>query len=193
MKRATIFMILLALLTLLVISSGCGDATGGDKTKDGKNGDTDEEITGMEYESGIMEGYKDGYDQGYSDSNEEVAYGPEPELVEGWNEDYSDGYEEGYLDGYEVGYDDAVEEAGKEEAELAEVEAAMLAFVKANAAPGLEFEIENMVINGDEAVARAVCTSETLESPYVIMKKDAGGWNAVDFGTGIEPPDWYPY
>jgi hypothetical protein len=190
-KRATVFLILLALMAVLVVStSGCGETKNGEKTK---NGETDEDTAGMEYESGIMQGYNDGYDQGYSDGNKEVAYGPEPELAESWNEDYTDGYEEGFLDGYEDGYDDAAAETSSGEAELAEVEAAMLAFVKANAAPGLEFVIENIVINGDEAVGRAVCTSESLESPYVIMQRGDGDWNAVDFGTGIEPPDWYPY
>ena len=193
MKKVAVFLILLVLLASLVIASGCGGTKSGDEGKDAKNDGTGEDITGMEYESGIMEGYKEGYDRGYSDGSGEEAYGPEPEIAEGWSEDYSDGYEEGYLDGYEDGYNDAAEETGGEEAGLAEVEAAMLDFVKANSAPGLEFVIEDIVINGDEAVGRAVCTSENLESPYVIMKKGAGGWNAVDFGTGIEPPDWYPY
>ena len=74
---------------------------------------------------------------------------------------------------------------------MAEVEKAMIAFVQANAAPGLEFRIENIVIHGSEAAGIAVCTSEVLESPLVVMKRGASGWEAVDFGTGIEPPPWY--
>ena len=138
---------------------------------------------------GLVEGYGEGYDQGYSDGIEE-DYDPQPELDADWNEDYAVGYEEGFLTGYDDGYDDAVEESGGEEAA---VEAAMLAFVGENSAPGLEFEIQNIVINGNEAAGIAVCTSERLESPLVIMKKGPSGWYGVDFGTGIEPPDWYPY
>ncbi len=77
--------------------------------------------------------------------------------------------------------------------ERAEVEAAMIAFVKANAAPGLEFRIENLVIRGNEAAGIAVCTNERLDAPLVIMKKGPNGWEGVDFGTGIEPPSWYDY
>ncbi|RJP34475.1 MAG: hypothetical protein C4536_02765 [Actinobacteria bacterium] len=75
--------------------------------------------------------------------------------------------------------------------ETAAVEAAMLAFVKENAMPGLEFEIVNLKINGDEAVGVAVCTNEEVDSPLVIMKKGPGGWEGVDVGTGIDAPSWY--
>jgi hypothetical protein len=69
----------------------------------------------------------------------------------------------------------------------------MLAFVKQNSAPGMEFKIENIVIHGDQAAGIAVCISETLESPLVVMEKTASGWSPVDFGTGIEAPPWYEY
>lgn len=81
------------------------------------------------------------------------------------------------------------EEGGADE--MAEVEAAMIAFVKANAAPGLEFKIVNPKIKGNEAVGVAVCTNEKLDNPLVIMKKGPRGWEGVDLGTGIEPPSWY--
>lgn len=189
MKRTILCVMLLTLLSLLVLSSGCGNSQNGDKTGDDQNGKVDEEVTQTDYDIGLVEGYGEGYDRGYSDGKQ-GDYNPEPELDGDWNEDYTVGYEEGFLEGYEGGYDDAVEESGGEEAE---VEAAMVAFVKQNSAPGLEFEIQNIVINGNEAVGIAVCTSERLESPLVIMKKGPSGWYAVDFGTGIEPPDWYTY
>jgi hypothetical protein len=186
-KRTIAFTILLAMLSLLVFCVGCGSSKNGgaDNGKDGG-------ITQTDYDSGLVEGYDQGYDQGYSDGQDE-SYNPEPDLDESWNEDYSVGYEEGYLGGYEDGYDDAVEEMDGGRDETAEVEAAMLAFVKENSVPGMEFKIENIIINGDEAAGRAICTSETLESPYVIMKKGPSGWYGDQFGTGIEPPDWYPY
>ncbi|MBC7248626.1 MAG: PD40 domain-containing protein [Actinobacteria bacterium] len=77
--------------------------------------------------------------------------------------------------------------------EKAEIEAAMIAFVKANAAPGLEFRIENLVVRGNEAAGIAVCTNERLDAPLVVMRKGPHGWEGVDFGTGIEPPSWYQY
>lgn len=192
MKRTVLFIILLALSALLILSSGCGASKNGDIKKDGNHTEVDDEFTQTDYDVGLVDGYAQGYDQGYSDGGQE-SYNPEPGLDEDWNEDYVVGYEEGYQDGYEDGYGDAVEDISSEKDETAEVEEAMLTFVKQNAAPGLEFEIENIVIKGNEAVGRAVCTSETLESPYVIMEKGSSGWTAVDFGTGIEPPDWYPY
>ncbi|MBN2025665.1 MAG: hypothetical protein JW854_02720 [Actinobacteria bacterium] len=186
-KRAITFTILLAMLALLVFSAGCGSSDNGG-ADNGENGG----ITQTDYDLGLVEGYAEGYDQGYSDGGDE-SYDPEPGLDESWNEDYAAGYEEGYLEGYEDGYDDAVEDTDGGADETAEVEAAMIAFVEENSAPGMEFVIENIVISGDEAAGRAVCTSETLESPYIIVKKGPSGWYGVDFGTGIEPPDWYPY
>ncbi len=193
MKKGVACVVLLTLLALLVFSVGCGDSQNGGKTNgaDG-NGQVNGDETQTDYDVGLVEGYGDGYDKGYSDG-EEKTYDPVPELEEDWNEDYTVGYEEGFIRGYEDGYDNAVEQSGAQEAEMAEVEAAMLVFVEQNSVPGLEFEIINIIINGNEAAGRAVCTSETLESPYVIMKKGPSGWYGVEFGTGIEPPEWYDY
>lgn len=187
MKRSIVFTILLTMLVMLVLSAGCGSSDDGgmDNGKDGG-------ITRNDYDLGLVEGYAQGYDQGYSDGQER-SYTPDPDLEESWSEDYAAGYEEGYLGGYEDGYDEAAGEMDGGTDETAEVEEAMLTFVEENSVPGMEFVIENIVINGDEAVGRAVCTSETLESPFVIMKKGPSGWYGVEFGTGIEPPDWYPY
>lgn len=80
-----------------------------------------------------------------------------------------------------------------EKDEETEVIEAMIAFVKAHAAPGLEFRIENLVIKGNEAAGVAVCTNEKLDSALVIMRKGPSGWEGVDLGTGIEPPSWYHY
>jgi hypothetical protein len=182
-KRAVILLILLALPAIIVCCIGCG-GTG----QDDKNG----EVTVADFDVGRVEGYAEGYDRGYADGRND-SYSPEPDLDEEWNEDYSAGYGEGWLDGYEDGYGDAVAETSSDEEGVAEVEEAMLTFVKENSVPGMEFKIENIVINGNDAAGRAVCTSENLESPYVIMKRGSGGWYGVEFGTGIEPPTWYPY
>ncbi|MDY6793749.1 MAG: hypothetical protein SWK76_00490 [Actinomycetota bacterium] len=103
---------------------------------------------------------------------------------------YLDGYDDGYEDGYADGYDDALAEDGGQD-ETAEVEAAMLAFVKQGSVEGLEFEITDIVIHGDDAAGIAVCTNEEHENALVIMEKGAAGWYGVDFGTGIEAPSWY--
>ncbi len=188
MRKTATLTLLVAILVLLVCCVGCGGSQG-----DGENGNGDDGgVTQTDYDVGLVEGYAQGYDRGYADGRD-GSYDPEPDVEKNWNEDYAAGYEEGYLEGYEDGYEDAVEEKEGEIDETVVVEEAMLAFVKQNSAPGLEFKIENIVINGNEAAGRAVCTSETLESPYVIMKKGPSGWYGVDFGTGIEPPDWYPY
>ena len=186
MKRALVFLLVLALLCLPVVWVGCGGDTSGDNG--GKNGDRD----GVAFDEGYEDGRMHGYDQGYADGRQGLY---DPEIPEEADEDdeYALGYSEGWVEGYEEGYEDAVKELEDTEAEIDEVEAAMLAFVKQNSAPGLEFEIENIVIQGDEAAGIVVCTSEVLESPLIIMKKDASGWVPVDFGTGIEPPSWYPY
>ncbi|MBC7246418.1 MAG: zinc ribbon domain-containing protein [Actinobacteria bacterium] len=84
------------------------------------------------------------------------------------------------------------EDEGYDEAEkLAEVEAAMLAYTKANAAAGLDFEIFNLFIKGNEAVGLALCTNQDIDAPMVIMKRDARGWHGVDVGTDLELPAWY--
>jgi hypothetical protein len=188
-KRTVVFLILLALLSLLVLSSGCGGSkSSGSGDDDNTGGDFDR----VEFDKGYADGSARGYDQGYGDGKQDV-YDPGVQEEADASDYYALGFNEGWVEGYEDGYKDALAEIADAEEEMAEVEAAMLAFVKQNAAPGLEFKIENIVIHGDEAAGLAVCTSETLESPLVVMKKGASGWNAVDFGTGIEPPPWYKY
>jgi hypothetical protein len=184
LKKTAIMLVLTALLSLLVLYGGCGE--------EAKNGGSDIDAGSVEFDKGFEEGEKDGYEQGYDDGIKGDYETGDPEEADE-DDPYAQGYNQGWVKGYEEGYEDGVAEADKTDKELAEVEAAMLEFVKQNAAPGLEFKIENIVIHGDEAAGIAVCTSETLESPLVLMKKGASGWNAVDFGTGIEPPSWYPY
>jgi hypothetical protein len=188
-KRTVAFLILLVLLSLLVLSSGCGNSKNGDRGNGNKiDGDSDR----VEFDKGFVEGRTEGYAKGYSDGKQNV-YNPVAPEEASPNDDYAMGYGEGWVAGYDKGHEDALKEASDAAAEMAEVEAAMLAFVKQNAAPGLEFRIEHIVIQGDEAAAIAVCTSEILETPLIVMKKGATGWYGVDFGTGIEPPSWYPY
>ncbi len=189
MKRTAVLLILLTLLSLAILGSGCG----GSQVSDPGNGDnTGGDVDLAAYEKGISDGQAQGYEQGYSDGQQGI-YDPGVEVSQDLSEDYAAGYEQGWVEGYEDGHADAVAEIEDEKTELAEVEAAMLAFVKQNSAPGMEFKIENIVIHGNQAAGIAVCTSETLESPLVVMEKTASGWNAVDFGTGIEPPSWYEY
>jgi hypothetical protein len=188
-KRTAVFLILLALFFLAILGSGCGGSQVNDK---GNGGNTGGDVDLAEYEKGISDGQAQGYEQGYSDGKQGI-YDPGVEVPPELSEDYTAGYEQGWIEGYEDGYADAVAEMEDEKTELAEVETAMLAFVKQNSAPGMEFKIENIVIHGNQAAGIAVCTSETLESPLVVMEKTASGWNAVDFGTGIEPPSWYEY
>jgi hypothetical protein len=192
-KKTFVLIMLPALFALLAFSSGCGSSKTGENGKDYVEDDRlDGDVTQTDYDVGLVEGYGSGYDQGYADGRQDI-YDPTPPDKSGLNEDFATGYEEGWLGGYEDGYGDAMEETAQGADELAEVEAVMLDFVKQNSVPGMEFKIENIVINGSEAAGIAVCTSEKLESPLVIMKKGASGWYGVDFGTGIEPPEWYPY
>ena len=89
----------------------------------------------------------------------------------------------------ENGEENGEEENGEDgESEIEAVEKAMYSFVEANSAPGLEFEIVNIQINGDEAAATV--TSEAGPA-LVIMKKGESGWYGVDLGTGFDPPSWY--
>jgi hypothetical protein len=187
-KRAAVFLLVLALMCLPILWAGCGGSDDGP----GDNGKTNGDFDRTEYDRGYEDGQLHGYDQGYADGKK-GSYSPE--ILEEADADdyYALGYNEGWAAGYEEGYDDAAKELDDTKKEMAEVEAAMLAFVKQNSAPGLEFKIENIVIHGDEAAGIAVCTSETLESPLVVMEKGPSGWSPVDFGTGIEPPSWYPY
>lgn len=172
---------------MLVLASGCGEAKDGDTGRDGK---TDGDVDLERYDEGFSDGETQGYEQGYADGKAGIY---DPGVPQEADDDYAQGFNEGWVAGYEEGYEDASEEIADAEKELREVEEAMLAFVKQNAAPGMEFRIENIVIHGGEAAGIAVCTSEALESPLVVMKKLASGWSGVDFGTGIEPPPWYQY
>jgi|GEM_PF-1592436 len=74
---------------------------------------------------------------------------------------------------------------------LAKVEEAMLAYAEENSAAGLEFEIFNIFIKGDQAVGVAYCTNQELEMPFILMEKVDSEWEGVDFGTGWDPPAWY--
>lgn len=190
MKRLVLIILLLALFALLAFP-GC--STSKTKNGDGSNGENGQKT---DYDKGLSQGYEDGYEQGYADGSE-GTYNPDPETTPEGNEEYIAGYEEGFGNGYQKGYAEAqatIEDGQKkEEEELAEVEAAMIAYAKANSAPGLELEIENIVIHDDEAAGIVICTNERLESPLVIVKKGTSGWYGVDFGTGIEPPSWYTY
>ncbi|MEW6554325.1 MAG: hypothetical protein AB1384_08580 [Actinomycetota bacterium] len=189
MKRTVVFLILLVSLSLTILGGGCGGSQEGDQENGGHTGG---EVDLAEYERGISEGQARGYERGFSDGKQGV-YDPGVEVPSDLDEDYAAGYKQGWVEGYEDGHADAVAEAEDAGGELAEVEAAMLAFVRQNSAPGMEFRIENIVIHGNQAAGIAVCTSEKLESPLVVMEKTASGWSAVDFGTGIEPPSWYEY
>lgn len=82
-------------------------------------------------------------------------------------------------------------DSGQTDDEMKSVGEAMLLFAEQNSVPGLGFKIENIQINGDEAVGTAICTTEEHEPALVIVKKGDQGWYGVDFGTGIEPPSWY--
>ncbi len=191
MKRRKAVVVLAAVSALLLLLpaallAGCGSPRSGEN---GAPSDDPEAAREEGFSRGKAEGYAQGLEDGRAGKHDPQV--PEPP---GSDEDFARGYTEGWSKGYEEGYDLGMEGsvAGEKE-ELAEVEAAMVAFVKQNAAPGLEFRIEGLAINGDEAVGRAVCTSERLESPYVVMRKGTSGWYGVDFGTGIEPPAWYPH
>lgn len=76
-------------------------------------------------------------------------------------------------------------------AEMAEVEEAMLTSAYANAAAGLELEVNRIAIRDREAVGIVVCTNQELEDVPIVMKRGSGGWYMVDFGTGIDVPAWY--
>jgi hypothetical protein len=193
MKKSILAVVIIGVLSILILLClGCGAA----KTKDGlENGNgtlgSGDHVMEADYQQGLIDGTAAGYQQGYKDGKGGV-HAPEPEVDEDNNESYITGYMEGFSKGYENGYSDAQAANVDNADEIAAVESAMLSFVKQNAVPGLEFKIENLVIHGDEAAGIAVCTSEKLDNPLVVMKKGANGWYGVDFGTGIEPPPWYP-
>ncbi len=186
MKRRAVYAVAAVLLVALPLFAGCGtqktSPVAGEENGNGTTGKSD-------YELGEIEGYEDGYGAGCRDGKEE-AYNPEPPLDDSRSDDYTAGYGQGYLQGYEKGYEEARSAVGGE-SETREVEEAMLAFVKENSVPGLEFELQDLVIQGEEAAAIAVCTNENLDSALVVMKKGSGGWYGVDLGTGIEVPPWY--
>jgi hypothetical protein len=188
MKGTLIALMLLALLAIAVFP-GCSSSKVKNGDDNGGGNGRGDDVTVTDYDEGLTHGYQDGYDRGYADY-QSGAYDPEPRAIPEGNEDFVVGYEEGFSEGYADGYGDARDVSSEDE--LVEVEAAMIAYVKANSASDLEFRIENIIIHGDEAAGRVICTSETLESPLVIMKKGPSGWYGSDFGTGIEPPAWYP-
>jgi hypothetical protein len=80
------------------------------------------------------------------------------------------------------------------ETEEAEVEEAMIAYTKEHAAEELEFEIEGLMIRGDEACAIAIPLNIDTDAPLITMRKGPNGWYGVEVGTGGEIPAWYePY
>lgn len=179
-----------ALCLVAVFLWGCGGGNGeegGGGPAGWGNGKDTVQVDDSDHELGQVEGYEDGFSHGYRDGKEE-AYDPEPDIDPAWSDKYAAGYEEGYREGYDEGYDEAL---AREGSEAEEVKEAMLAFVEANSAPGLRFELKDLVINGDEAAATAICVNEDLEPALVVMKKGPAGWYGVDFGTGIEAPSWY--
>ncbi len=189
MKTRLLLIPLIALLLLPALFAGCGS-----KSQD--SGANNAEVQQAEHETGFAQGYDAGYQKGYADGKSGVKDATLSSAPEG-STDFVAGYGEGYGNGYEAGYTKAEAEVadsgGNQENEKAAVEAAMLEFVRNNATPGLQFKIENIVIHDSDAAGIAVCTSEKLENALVIMKKEAGVWRGVDFGTGMEPPSWYPY
>lgn len=193
MKRVIILMGICPLLVLLAFCEGCSSNNNGGTGGDAQN----QEVTQADYDLGVSQGYSNGYQRGYADGKKGNK-NPEANPGPGVSAAYAAGYQEGFTNGYGDGYQKGLAETGNNgvsdgSEEKAAVESAMLAFVQKNSAPGLQFKIENIVIHGDEAAGIAVCTSEKLDSPLVLMKKGSGGWYGVDFGTGIEPPSWYQY
>lgn len=188
----TITVLVIILAFGLLLNVGCGQ-----REAEGKR---DRDSLGLDarqrYEEGYDAGFQEGYDRGYADGRAGI-HDPQPVNDQEWDEDFASGYRAGFLEGYEKGYARARSESEAGEAEggdeMAEVEAAMIAFAKSCSSPGLEFRIQNIVIHGDEAAGVAVCTSERLENALVIVRKGPSGWYGVDFGTGLEPPSWYPY
>lgn len=191
MKRHSPVSLLACLILLFAAWStlaGCGRTGVGSTTDEGSHDQESQRL----YEDGYRKGYRDGYDRGYADGKAGVNH-PDPDIDVQWNPEYASGYGDGFQKGYVQGHGDAEAESVREENETEEVEAAMVAFAKSCSTPGLEFRIENIVIHGDEAAGIAVCTNEVLENVLVVVRKGPTGWYGVDFGTGIEPPSWYPY
>ncbi len=68
-------------------------------------------------------------------------------------------------------------------------------FSSRSGAPKGHFTIVNSAIRGDEAWAIAHINSShpelAGEKALVQMKKVNGSWTGVDYGSGLEPPEWY--
>ncbi|MEW6555546.1 MAG: hypothetical protein AB1384_14835 [Actinomycetota bacterium] len=78
--------------------------------------------------------------------------------------------------------------------EEVDVEEAMIAYTRKNAVEELEFEIDGLMIRGNEACAIAIPLNIDTDAPLIIMRKSPDGWYGVDIGTGGEIPAWYePY
>ncbi len=78
--------------------------------------------------------------------------------------------------------------------EEAAVEKAMVAYTREHAAEELEFEIEGLMIRGDEACALAIPLNIDTDAPLITMRKGPQGWYGVEVGTGGDIPAWYdPY
>lgn len=190
MKRKMLLISLFSLLFLIALLAGCGSNK--NQVAEGDN----QSVNQADHDNGVSQGYSDGSQSGYADGKKGVN-NPQAHPGSGVSAEFAQGYAEGFANGYEDGYTKAVSEAGsgndQSSQDKAAAETAMLSFVKSNAVPGLEFQINNIVIHGNEAAGIAVCTSEKLENALVLMKKDASGWHGVDFGTGIDAPSWYSY
>jgi hypothetical protein len=190
LKTKLLLISLISLLLLPALFASCSKNEG--------SGVNNSEVQQADHEDGFSQGYSAGYQKGYADGKKGARDASIGSIPEG-STDFSAGYQEGFSGGYDEGYaKGASEMAGngndnQGSDDKAAVEAAMLTFVRNNSAPGLQFKIQNIVIHGNEAAGIAVCTSEKLENALVLMKKQAGTWQGVDLGTGIEPPSWYSY
>jgi len=110
--------------------------------------------------------------------------GVDPDELKDIDLDEEDGSENGDSEGDES-------KSGGGGTALAKAEEAMLEYAEENSEEGLEFEIFNIFIKGDQAVGVAYCTNQELEMPFILMEKVDGEWEGVDFGTGWDPPAWY--
>lgn len=56
--------------------------------------------------------------------------------------------------------------------------------------------ISKMMVQGDTAVAIVEILSVPElrgELSLVFMNRSSGKWRGVDYGSGLEPPEWYPH
>lgn len=81
--------------------------------------------------------------------------------------------------------------------EFDRIQAAALAFARSSGAPAEHFRIVNPVFSGDEAWAVGLIAEDHPElggeRALVHLKLQKGSWTGVNYGSGLEPPDWYFY